>query len=316
MVIRPLEQRDWSQWRELWRGYNAFYGREGATALPESVTQQTWTRFLDEGEAMHALVAEVDGELAGIVHCLVHRSTSRASDVCYLQDLFTAPAQRGKGIARSLIEAVYAKARELGCCRVYWHTMSDNATARLLYDRVGEHRGAIVYVHELGDGAATAPSTWRQRVSQLWTRFDAMEADAFVERMDLLAHESDAPPAAALFERAGARDSVGRTKEAIPLYREALAAGLQIERRQAVVQLASSLRALGHAQQAADLLIAEMKSADDELNEAVAGFLGLALADLGREREALALALDALSRYLPRYRRSLAAYAASLKESG
>jgi tetratricopeptide (TPR) repeat protein len=197
---------------------------------------------------------------------------------------------------------------------VYWQTKADNQAARRLYDAVAEHQGFIVYSHELGDAAVRpAAPGWDARASALWAQFDAIDPAAFVERMDALARESDAPSAVALYERAGARDSVGRTEEAVPLYREALAAGLQAKRRQAVVQLASSLRALGHPQQAADLLIAEMKSADDELNEAVAGFLALALADLGREREALAHALQALSRYLPRYRRSLAAYAAALE---
>mgnify|MGYP001125804914 CR=1 FL=1 len=45
---------------------------------------------------------------------------------------------------------------------------------------------------------------------------------------------------------------------------------------------------------------------------AVRGFLALCLADTGREREALALALGALAPTLPRYQRSLAAYAEAL----
>jgi GNAT superfamily N-acetyltransferase len=153
LLIRDARAGDYRQWHGLWAGYNAFYGREGATALPESVTQQTWTRFLDASEPMHALVAEADGQLLGLAHFVIHRSTSRAADVCYLQDLFTAPALRGKGIAGALIEAVYAKAHSLGCCRVYWQTKADNAAARRLYDRVAEHKGFIVYSHELGKQA-------------------------------------------------------------------------------------------------------------------------------------------------------------------
>lgn len=155
---------------------------------------------------------------------------------------------------------------------------------------------------------------WDRRVAALWAEFDTMPGDTFVARMDALAAERPDSPVA-LFERGGARDSVGRTHEAIALYRAALAAGLQAERRQATIQLASSLRALGHAQEAADLLLAEAKAGDDELNEALHGFLALALVDLGREREAVAVALEALSHYLPRYRRSLANYARSLSAS-
>jgi GNAT superfamily N-acetyltransferase len=74
----------------------------------------------------------------------VHPSTS-ALDVCYLQDLFTAPEARGKGVARALIAAVTEWARAEGCSRVYWSTQETNATARRLYDRVALNRGFILY---------------------------------------------------------------------------------------------------------------------------------------------------------------------------
>lgn len=85
-----------------------------------------------------------------------------------------------------------------------------------------------------------------------------------------------------------------------------------MRRRRATIQLASSLRYLGNAGEAAELLAAELHAASDELDGAVHAFLALALVDLGREREAVATSLLALSRYLPRYNRSLARYAGEL----
>jgi GNAT superfamily N-acetyltransferase len=82
------------------------------------------------------------------VHFLVHPSTTSA-DVCYLQDLFTAPEARGKGVARALIAEVVRWAREQGCARVYWLTQSDNETARRLYDQVADNRGFIQYTIQL-----------------------------------------------------------------------------------------------------------------------------------------------------------------------
>jgi hypothetical protein len=43
--IRPVRRDDFAAWKELWDGYNAFYGRSGSTALAPEVTQTTWTRF-------------------------------------------------------------------------------------------------------------------------------------------------------------------------------------------------------------------------------------------------------------------------------
>src|SRR5260370_511662 len=145
LIIRSVASTDFAQWEKLWEGYNSFYGRKGVTALPDEITRMTWSCFFDAYEPVHALVAEKDGQLLGLVHYLFHRSTTMIGPVCYLQDLFTNEAARGKGVGRALIEAVYQRAKEAGSPRVYWHTHETNRTARALYDKVAErsdHRGA------------------------------------------------------------------------------------------------------------------------------------------------------------------------------
>lgn len=147
--IRPLQRDDYAQWRPLWDGYNAFYGRVGETALAEDITRTTWERFFDPAEPVHAMIAAQGAAVVALVHYLFHRSTTRLHDVCYLQDLFTTPAQRGRRIGRQLIEAVYAAARGAGSSRVYWLTQDANVAGRALYDKVARHAGFIVYAHEL-----------------------------------------------------------------------------------------------------------------------------------------------------------------------
>jgi len=145
MTIRPVARGDLEQWLPLWNGYNAFYERSGPTALPDEVTRTTWDRFFDPDEPVHALVADHDGRLVGLVHYLFHRSTTLIGPNCYLQDLFTLPDARGKGVGRALIEAVYEQARIAGGDRVYWLTHETNATARRLYDQVAQDTGFVVY---------------------------------------------------------------------------------------------------------------------------------------------------------------------------
>ncbi|ENY72717.1 GCN5-like N-acetyltransferaser [Aeromonas diversa CDC 2478-85] len=149
ITIRPVARDDYAQWRQLWDGYNAFYGREGDTALPEPITQMSWERFFNPSEPVHALVAVEDQTVIGLVHYLFHRSTTRLHDVCYLQDLFTEPQHRGRRIGRRLVEAVYAAARTAGSGRVYWQTQATNVAGRALYDQIARHGGFIVYSHEL-----------------------------------------------------------------------------------------------------------------------------------------------------------------------
>ena len=147
--VRPVEPTDFDAWKPLWDGYNAFYGREGATALRPEITQSTWRRFFDPAEAVYALVAEEQGRLVGLTHYLFHRSTTRIELVCYLQDLFTDRSRRGRGIGRALIQGVYDRARANCITRVYWQTQASNTAGRLLYDKVARHSGFIVYSREL-----------------------------------------------------------------------------------------------------------------------------------------------------------------------
>ena len=140
-TIRPVRPADFPQWLPLWEGYNSFYQR----VIPEAVTRTTWARFFDGLEPMHAVVAEKDGELIGLVHNLYHRNTAMLGSTCYLQDLFTNAAARGTGVGKALIEAVYVAAKAAGAERVYWQTHETNLVAQGLYDKVAEKSGFIVY---------------------------------------------------------------------------------------------------------------------------------------------------------------------------
>jgi GNAT superfamily N-acetyltransferase len=149
IIVRPVQEADFTAWLPLWNAYNAFYGRKDETALDRKITQSTWGRFLDPSEPVFALVAESAQKLIGLTHYLFHRDTTRIELTCYLQDLFTAPAERDRGIATSLIRAVYEQARAAGTHSVYWQTHESNAIGRRLYDKLAKHSGFLVYEQEL-----------------------------------------------------------------------------------------------------------------------------------------------------------------------
>lgn len=141
-TIRPLAATDRSEWGQLWQGYLRFYESD----VPADVTALTWQRILDPEAPIHAFCAATpDGKLLGIVHYLFHPVTWAAGPRCYLEDLFTAPEARGKGVARALIEAVYAAADQRGADQVYWLTQEFNTTARRLYDQVAKATPFIKY---------------------------------------------------------------------------------------------------------------------------------------------------------------------------
>jgi GNAT superfamily N-acetyltransferase len=144
--VRELRENDHDDWRRLWEGYNAFYGRAGETALPEDVVRTTWRRILDPAVPVHGLAGFLEGRMVAIAHYLFHPSTTDLAPVCYLQDLFTAEAARGRGAGRALIEEVARRARAAGSTRLYWHTHESNVTAQALYDQLAERPGFTLYL--------------------------------------------------------------------------------------------------------------------------------------------------------------------------
>ena len=140
LQVRPLQLRDRQAWEPLARGYKEFYN----TPTSDAEFDAAWLRLMSSDGTVFALGAKVEGELVGIAHYVFHASTW-APSVCYLQDLFTSPAERGKGVARALIEGVAAHAIGRGAQRLYWLTQEDNQVARMLYDQVAQFNGFIRY---------------------------------------------------------------------------------------------------------------------------------------------------------------------------
>jgi tetratricopeptide (TPR) repeat protein len=160
---------------------------------------------------------------------------------------------------------------------------------------------------------------WEKRIAEAWASIDNYEhrEDEFRTLIDSLAAELPDDDPLAAFERACAWDSTGHSDRAVPLYRSALDHGLTgYRRRRAVIQLASSLRNIGQVQTAIELLEAERgidpATVDEHtrtLADAISAVLALCLADAGREREGVSVAVSALAPHLPRYQRSMANYA-------
>ena len=142
MDIRPLTPADYKQWRKLWVSYLDFY----ETSLNDEVIDKTFNRFIDEHHnRQNALVAEQSSSLVGLVHYIYHPHNWKIEDVCYLQDLFVAPENRGQQIAKILIEKVYEEADKCGTPTVYWLTQEFNAPARKLYDKIADLTPFIKY---------------------------------------------------------------------------------------------------------------------------------------------------------------------------
>lgn len=140
--VGPIVLDDRPRWAQLFCAYLEFYGVE----VPAPTYEATWARLMAPDGSIRGLgVRDGDGQLVGIAHYLFHPTSWSDRPVCYLQDLFTDPAARGKGCARAMIAAVEDAARSRNAMRLYWLTQEGNATARALYDKVARFSGFVRY---------------------------------------------------------------------------------------------------------------------------------------------------------------------------
>ena len=147
MQIRPIRDSDKDQWQGLWDGYQTFYGHPGRS---QDFFDTAFARLVSgDASDFQGFVADEGGKLLGLTHYVFHPNLWQPAGVCYLQDLFTLPEARGRGVGRALVEAVADAALARGAGRVYWLTAEDNYAGRMLYDRVATRTSFIKYQRDL-----------------------------------------------------------------------------------------------------------------------------------------------------------------------
>jgi ribosomal protein S18 acetylase RimI-like enzyme len=140
--IRPLGERDFFAWLPLFEGYCRFY----ETDLDDTKALIVWQWLMDPAKTINGLVAtDETGELIGLAHYRIEPDTLAARYGVYLDDLYTLPEHRGRGVGRTLIEALRRLAAERGYSVVRWITAADNEDAQTLYDSVASKTSWVTY---------------------------------------------------------------------------------------------------------------------------------------------------------------------------
>lgn len=140
-TIRALAPADEARWRELFRAYREFY----RLAESEEVVSRAWAWMMDPAHECSALVAEADGAVVGFAHHRRFSSPYTGSSGIFLDDLFTDPGARGRGVGRALIGRLTEMADAEGRSVVQWVTADDNHRAQALYDTLAERTRWVTY---------------------------------------------------------------------------------------------------------------------------------------------------------------------------
>jgi len=140
--VRPVTPDDAAAWQQLYAGYRASYH------LPDdpAAVRTTWSWVSEGAHGILGLVAEdADGRLVGLADLRRFARPSSATTGLYLDDLFTAPEARHRGVATALLREAAAVAAAEGASVVRWITAEDNAAARAVYDRVATATPWVTY---------------------------------------------------------------------------------------------------------------------------------------------------------------------------
>ncbi|MDB5561999.1 MAG: aminoglycoside adenylyltransferase [Hyphomicrobiales bacterium] len=112
-------------------GDDAVFGRIALDVFDEPVDAARLRAYL--AEPGHLMLLAIDhGTIVGQCAAVVHRHPDKETEL-YVDEVGTASTHLRQGIARAMMEAMFAWGRELGCTEAWLGTELDNEAANGLY---------------------------------------------------------------------------------------------------------------------------------------------------------------------------------------
>lgn len=146
VLTRPIQQSDRPQWEELFLAYGVFY----ETSFSDTVVSGVWDWLMDDTHPVSGFVAVEGNTVLGFAHLREHPDTFEAGPSWFLDDLYTRPSARGKGVGRALITALSDHVTSRGGGTLRWITAADNTIAQGLYDQIANRTTWVMYEKEAG----------------------------------------------------------------------------------------------------------------------------------------------------------------------
>jgi len=142
MPVSEVGEEDLADLLPLMADYCAFY----ETSPPPDQLAALSRALLDdpETEGLQLLARDEQSVAVGFATLYWTWSTTRASRLAVMNDLFVSPEARGAGAGRALIDACAERARARGCAALEWQTAPDNHTAQRVYDATGAERSTWI----------------------------------------------------------------------------------------------------------------------------------------------------------------------------
>jgi GNAT superfamily N-acetyltransferase len=133
LTIRRAAAGDEQAWSDLWAKWQSHM----SGMVPEGATARAWAQITTPGSGLFALLACSNTEARGFANVSVTPFAWTGGPILFLQDLYVAPAARGTGVGRSLLQAVYDEADAMGAAQVFWMVDELDSDLQAFYARHG-----------------------------------------------------------------------------------------------------------------------------------------------------------------------------------
>mgnify|MGYP001614288838 CR=1 FL=1 len=127
---------------ELMHEYQLFYQVEN---IDLNKNQAFFSQFEGGNERGVQFIRRINGEAVAFATMYFSYASTIAEKVGVINDLYTVPANRQKGLAKELINHCKVYAKEHGCFRVQWLTAKDNTIAQAAYNKLAARSSEWVF---------------------------------------------------------------------------------------------------------------------------------------------------------------------------
>lgn len=133
-MIESVTEKNLHEILPLIRSYQEFYN---VAEISDKRNREFFAQFGPHSDAGCQFAFRSGKNIVAFATVYFSYSSSIASKTAVLNDLFTLPEARRKGIGRSLIEHCWCYASSKGAVRLQWATQVDNKAAQSLYRSIG-----------------------------------------------------------------------------------------------------------------------------------------------------------------------------------
>ena len=139
VTIAPLTEREFFAWYGLFSEYAA----DAAVEVSDEQVMRVWTTVQAPG-AYGAVAHDETGSVVGFVHTVPFERLLQADGGVQVEDLYVAPAQRGRGVATALVEHVRSAAEAQRRSLLRWAARTDDPAVKALQDKFADAAGGWV----------------------------------------------------------------------------------------------------------------------------------------------------------------------------